>query len=637
MSRRTRSTTSREVDEDLEPGRTTQDGVFVAGTAAGIRDIPDTIVHASAAASQVAAYLRPAEESPMSAERLGVFICHCGGNISDYVDVEKVRSATSRLPGCAVSKTFMFACSDAAQQEMMEKIRTEQLDGIVIASCSPKLHLETFRAMAQARRAEPAHVRPRQRPRAVLLGASARHAEGEREGRAPGAGRHCPRGARPTAREHPRRDRAGRSGHRRRRGGIARRDRPLRPRLVGASGGARGGSRRADPHAGQAVPVGPAGGELVASLRERLEGRDNVVVYTNAELVEKSGSAGRFEVKVRSGEDTFSLKVGAIVAATGFDPYAPQPGEYGHGLPAVVTLPEFNELLTSSRERPSRQRPRRAHHRLHLLRRQPAEPRATRIARGIAARRACTPPSRCTTSIRRSTSSTCTATCGPTERTSFFTRKPAHKGSVFVRYDESEPPEVERDGDGLLVRVRDELSGGDSIEIPADLVVLVTGMVASSNERLQSLLKLPVSAGGFFNEIHLKLRPVETVVDGVFIAGTAQAPKNLAESVASSLAAARTCSAMLLKGYLDRAPLVARVDAETCVWCEECMKVCPYDGNHREGRARRQGRSPKCGPSCARAAAPVPRSALRRRSNVDGYTNAQVTAMIDALAAEVTA
>ena len=53
------------------------------------------------------------------------------------------------IPGCALAKTFMFACSDASQQEMMEAIRTQQLDGIVIASCSPKLHLETFRVMAQ--------------------------------------------------------------------------------------------------------------------------------------------------------------------------------------------------------------------------------------------------------------------------------------------------------------------------------------------------------------------------------------------------------------------------------------------------------------------------------------------------------
>ena len=82
-------------------------------------------------------------------KKIGVFICHCGGNISDYVDVEKVREEAEKEPGVVLAKTTMFACSDAAQQEMIEAIQKENLDGIVVASCSPKLHLYTFRAMAE--------------------------------------------------------------------------------------------------------------------------------------------------------------------------------------------------------------------------------------------------------------------------------------------------------------------------------------------------------------------------------------------------------------------------------------------------------------------------------------------------------
>jgi len=81
--------------------------------------------------------------------RLGVYICHCGGNISDYVDVEKVAEAVRDDDSVAAVKTNIFTCSDAAQQDMINEIQERKLNGIVIASCSPKLHLNTFKAMAE--------------------------------------------------------------------------------------------------------------------------------------------------------------------------------------------------------------------------------------------------------------------------------------------------------------------------------------------------------------------------------------------------------------------------------------------------------------------------------------------------------
>ena len=85
----------------------------------------------------------------MSGRRIGVYICYCGGNISDYVDVEKVRDIIAKEPDVVVAKTVMFACSDASQQIMIEDIKKEKLDALVVASCSPKLHLYTFRGVAR--------------------------------------------------------------------------------------------------------------------------------------------------------------------------------------------------------------------------------------------------------------------------------------------------------------------------------------------------------------------------------------------------------------------------------------------------------------------------------------------------------
>ena len=81
--------------------------------------------------------------------RIGVFVCYCGGNISDYVDVEKVREEVATEPGVIIAKAHMFTCSDAAQQEMIDDIKTAELDGLVVASCAPSLHMHTFRGMAE--------------------------------------------------------------------------------------------------------------------------------------------------------------------------------------------------------------------------------------------------------------------------------------------------------------------------------------------------------------------------------------------------------------------------------------------------------------------------------------------------------
>jgi heterodisulfide reductase subunit A len=159
-------------------------------------------------------------------------------------------------------------------------------------------------------------------------------------------------------------------------------------------------------------------------------------------------------------------------------------------------------------------------------------------------------------------------------------------------------------------------------------------MVPRENARLLGTLKLPVSKGGFFNEIHPKLRPVETVIDGVFIAGAAQGPKTLAESVASALAAVAKGAALLLPGYVDHPPLVASVDAEACTWCGECGQACPYDGAIE--KVRRDGKEiavvhPALCKGCGGCVPVCPADAI----NVEGYTTAQVEAMIDALAGEV--
>jgi heterodisulfide reductase subunit A len=180
----------------------------------------------------------------------------------------------------------------------------------------------------------------------------------------------------------------------------------------------------------------------------------------------------------------------------------------------------------------------------------------------------------------------------------------------------------------LSVKIQDTLERGEELEIEADLVVLVTGMEPRENDNLNQVLKLPESMDGFYKEIHPKLRPVETVIDGVFIAGASQGPKTMSESVASALAAVAKTGSLLKKGYVDLEPLVAEVDNDQCMWCDECLKVCPYKAIEKRkcdtkevaaviaSLCKGEG---ACVPVC-------PKDAIA----VEGHRNDQILAMIDA-------
>ncbi len=134
---------------------------------------------------------------------------------------------------------------------------------------------------------------------------------------------------------------------------------------------------------------------------------------------------------------------------------------------------------------------------------------------------------------------------------------------------------VVQDGDRLRVYGVDTLSG-QALQVEADLVVLATAVVPPANTELARKLRAPTDINGFFQEAHPKLRPMETLSAGIFIAGTAQSPKDIPDTVAQASAAASKVLAMLSRPLLERESTVARVDAEACISCFDCERVCPY-------------------------------------------------------------
>jgi heterodisulfide reductase subunit A len=268
----------------------------------------------------------------MAAERrIGVFVCRCGGNIADFVDVEKVREVISREPGVVIAKTHLFTCSDAAQQEMIDDIQSAGLDGLVVASCAPSLHMHTFRGMA-----ERAGLNPYQYVQVNLREQCSWAHTDDRRGATDKAIHLVRAGIAKCALTHPLNPirvetkprvlviGAGAAGMR---ASLALADMGLAVYLIEKEAKPGGWALQA----GRMGPEGLLGSEVVATLLQRIQARDRIVLYTQAELIEKTGSIGDFDVKIRVKGEEVSLNVGAIIVTTGFTPYTPDPGEYGRG------------------------------------------------------------------------------------------------------------------------------------------------------------------------------------------------------------------------------------------------------------------------------------------------------------------
>jgi len=146
---------------------------------------------------------------------------------------------------------------------------------------------------------------------------------------------------------------------------------------------------------------------------------------------------------------------------------------------------------------------------------------------------------------------------------------------------------VPRDGK-LIVHGADTLSG-QAVEMEADMVVLAVPTAPNDSEKVAATLRIPIDAHGFFQELHPKLRPVETPTAGVFLAGSAQGPKDIPAAVAQASAAAVKCVDLLSQPVLYREPTTVTINEQDCVGCFECQDVCPYGAIDRKEILDRQG------------------------------------------------
>ncbi len=149
--------------DEFRPLDTSRPGVFVGGAFQEPKDIPDTVMQASAAAARAMTLLAPARGSRVKTRaypperdisdeppRIGVFVCHCGSNIAAVVDVERVVQRTRQLPGVVLAETNVYTCADDNQDLMKIKIAEHRLNRVVVASCTPRTHEPIFRDTLRA-------------------------------------------------------------------------------------------------------------------------------------------------------------------------------------------------------------------------------------------------------------------------------------------------------------------------------------------------------------------------------------------------------------------------------------------------------------------------------------------------------
>ena len=351
---------------------------------------------------------------------------------------------------------------------------------------------------------------------------------------------------------------------------------------------------------------------------------------------------------------SFDLNVGAVVVATGFRPYEPYNGEYGYDLfPGVMTLPKFIRFLSlidEEEELLCDGHPVRNIALIHCVGSRQLdginEPQPDGQINNYCSRVCCTATLHVANDLRERFPDINIFDIYEDIRTygrgHELTYIQASQDMVrFLRFHDDELPSVTaaapEDDYPLVVKVKDYLTWGEELEVPVDLVVLAVGMMPNPIADIINLLKIAPGTDRFLLEVHPKLRPVETAVPGIVLAGTAQGPMNIQESCAAASAAAAKVAVLLAQGQVELDPFVARVDPDRCDGSGQCLEVCQYEdaitletfsanGHTSQKAVVTAANCVGCG-SCVSA---CPNRAI----DLQGWTLKQYEAMVDALVSE---
>ena len=556
--------------------------------------------------------------------KTGIFICHCGHNIKHTVDVGRVREYFSAFPHVALCRDYPFVCSEPGQDMIRESIEKQGLDRVVIASCTPSLHDDLFKDLLRKSRLNPFLLRR------VGIREHCSWVGDDLERNTEKAIRLIRAGLYSSAHYVPLEEKqvevtksalvVG--------GGVAGLSAALFLSKMGMQVYLVEKEARLGGHVRSLKDIWPMkrdGEALIEEMEEELRTRENVEIFTSTTLCAFEGSFGNYRAVLATPGGERRVVAGGVIVAIGFTPFdARVKGELNYGRDArIMTTLDFERgaerLCLPGRPRVAI---------LHCV-----GSRDEQIGRPYCSRICCINALRVGEAVRER--------YGDSYVESFYMDVRAHprggeeffeetqeKGVLFTRGNIAEIVPGPR---GLLLRGEDTLLG-EVFEREFDLAVLSIGMGPSADARsLSSLLKITLDKDGFFLEAHVKLRPYDTAVKGIFIAGTCSGPKDIEEAISHGRASAVKLFGFLSRGYAFVEPFIAAVDGKRCSGCRMCERACVAKAiRYDEAKRIVQVEEAAC-MGCGLCNSTCPSSSIVLRGHVDRAIDDEIGALVEAI------
>jgi len=566
--------------DTFDPVATSRKGIYVCGAFQGPKDIPQSVVDASAAAAAAGEILSSARntetktpevipETNVTNERprVGVFVCRCGINIAGVVDVPAVAEYAKTLPYVEYTSDNLYSCSQDTQETMSQIIKQKNLNRVVVAACTPKTHEPLFQEtlinaglnkylfeMANIRNhnswvhknnpefaTKKAKDLVRMAVSKVTLMESLKETELEVNQTALVIG-----------------------------GGIA--------GMAAAKSLANQGYEthiieRSAQFGGQALNLyqtvtGEDIQKKLSGLIKEVQGNKNIHVHLDTTLANVEGFVGNFETTLSSNGKEQSLEHGVAVIATGASPLKPAEYSYGED-PRILTSLELDRKFIN--KDPDLKKLNTAVFIQCVGSREPERPYCSRVC--------CTHSVDNALQLKKLNPAMNVFVLYRDIRTygerEYIYKEAREAGVIFIRFSLDGKPQVILKDGRLLVKARDYIIGR-MVEIETDLLTLATAVIPNRDEQLANFFKVSLNDDGFFVERHAKLGPVEFATDGVFLCGLAHYPKPIDESISQGRAAASRAITLLAQKTIHTNGNIAETNPAMCSQCGVCVSVCPY-------------------------------------------------------------